>query len=250
MEAVIIEDESLSAERLVHLLQKVDSSVRVSATLNSVESALEWFRDNSQPDLVFLDIQLGDGSAFDFLEQVDVLSPIIFTTAYDEYAIKAFKFNSIDYLLKPIEIELLRAALKKLRDFPQKEATNKSSFQTVRKIVNNDYQKRFLIKIGDQYKNVEVDDIAFFFHQDGQCYVTIANGQNLPIDQSLDQLEDKLSPVDFFRVNRQFITHAKSIEEIHSYFNSRLMLKLKPDQKREVVVSRDRVNGFKAWLDS
>ncbi|MEM6524136.1 MAG: LytTR family DNA-binding domain-containing protein [Bacteroidota bacterium] len=249
MEAIIVEDESLSAERLHHLVRKIDVSIKITNTLNSMESAIEWFRDNSHPDLIFLDIQLGDGSAFDFLEEINVTSSIIFTTAFDEYAIRAFKFNSIDYLLKPIDQGALTTAIGKFRDQSIKTNKRPQNIQAIKKIIKNDYQKRFLIKVGEQYKNLQVEDIAFFSSYDGHCYVTTNSGDNLPIDHSLDQLVDRINPLDFFRVNRQFIANSESIHEIHTYFNSRLVIRLRPNNT-EVIVSRDRVNDFKHWLDS
>ncbi|MEM9859108.1 MAG: LytTR family DNA-binding domain-containing protein, partial [Bacteroidota bacterium] len=196
------------------------------------------------------DIQLGDGSAFDFLGSVTVTSSIIFTTAYDEYAIKAFKYNSIDYLLKPIEKRALIDALNKFMALSVKNIGKKGhQLQTVRKIITNEYQKRFLIKIGEQYKNLLMEDINFFYSRAGQCYIHTGSAQHLPIDHSLDHLVDKVNPLDFFRVNRQYLIKSTSIVEIHTYFNSRLLLKLSPDNT-EVIVSRDRVNDFKRWLDS
>ena len=249
MDAIIIEDESLSAERLLHLVQKVDGAINVKGILGSVESSKEWFRDNSPPDLIFLDIQLGDGTAFDFLSKVDIVSSIIFTTAYDEYAIRAFKYNSIDYLLKPIEKNALISAVAKMKNAPLKTNTDRHELRSLRKIVSGEYKKRFLVKVGEQFKNLEVDNVAYFSYYEGSCAVTTKDNNRWPIDYSLDQVEEVGNPIDFFRVNRQFIVNAHSIKEIHTYFNSRLILALNPENTKEVVVSRDRVNDFKRWLD-
>ncbi|MEM9391617.1 MAG: LytTR family DNA-binding domain-containing protein [Bacteroidota bacterium] len=249
MDAVIIEVESLSAERLLHLVQKADKAINVMGILSSVESSKEWFRDNSPPDLIFLDIQLGDGTAFDLLSEVDISSSIIFTTAYDEYAIRAFKYNSIDYLLKPIEKNALISAIAKMKHAPLKTNTEKHELQSLRKIISGEYKKRFLIKVGEQFKNLEIDNVAYFSYYEGSCALTTRDNKRWPIDYSLDQVEEVVNPIDFFRVNRQFIVNAKSIEEIHTYFNSRLLLTLNPENNKEVIVSRDRVNDFKRWLD-
>lgn len=252
MEVLIIEDERLSAERLLHLVSKTDPAIRVVASLTSVETAVEWFRDHSPPDLVFLDIQLGDGTAFDLLDRISTQPAIIFTTAYDEYALKAFKFNSIEYLLKPVDQNELENALKKYRftgTFKGVEQEFSEKIVPVKKIITGDFKRRFLIKIGEQYKNIEVSDVAYFAHQSGHCNVITREGANWPIDYSLDQLENLLHPMDFFRVNRQFIINSASINEIHTYFNSRLLLKLVPPYTSEIVVSRDRVNDFKRWMN-
>lgn len=249
MKAVIIEDEQLSAERLQHLVKKVAPEIVIVSILNSVSRAQDWFRDHSPPDLIFLDIQLGDGTGFDILQSISGAPLIIFTTAYDEYAIKAFKFNSIDYLLKPVEREALSSALQKLNHTPERPQLTAPIIQATEKIIKNDYKKRFLIKIGEQFQNIDSQNISYFHYEDGACTLS-THEKNLPVDYSLDQLEEILNPIDFFRINRQFIVSSKSISEIHTYFNSRLLLKLSPDFTDDVIVSRDRVNGFKRWLDS
>ncbi|MCG8388125.1 MAG: LytTR family DNA-binding domain-containing protein [Cytophagales bacterium] len=253
MKVIIVEDERLSAERLRHLVLKIDSTITVLDILPSVQKAAEWFRANSCPDLVFLDIQLSDGTAFDLLKSLTVSPPVIFTTAYDEFALKAFNYNSIQYLLKPIEMEELDKALEKFKAMDRQPLEGTSlpdRLEQVQKTIKNEYKRRFLIKIGDQYQNVEVSQVAYVYYHDGSCLLKTREGKEFLIDYSLDQLEDILNPLDFFRVNRQFIVKADAIKEIHAYFNSRLLLRLAPGDGSEIIVSRDRVNHFKRWMDS
>ncbi|TRX60717.1 response regulator transcription factor [Fulvivirga sp. M361] len=252
MDVIIVEDERLSAERLRHLLHQIDRTIDVRDMLPSLHSAIEWFRDNSPPDLVFLDIQLGDGTAFDLLRSVNNSPYIVFTTAYDEYALKAFKYNSIEYLLKPIDKPELEKALAKFNAINLQNSALIPQFNTIErigKVVKGEYKKRFLIKIGEQYLNVSAEDIAYLHYENGSCLLTTAEGKELPLDYSLDQLEDILNPMDFFRINRQFLIRADAIHEIHTYFNSRLLLRLTPVTGKEVIVSRDRVSDFKRWMD-
>jgi two-component system, LytTR family, response regulator LytT len=252
MDLVIVEDEQLSAERLKHLVLKIDSSINVKEILPSVELAQEWFRDNSPPDVLLLDIQLSDGTAFDFLKSITTFPSIIFTTAYDEYALKAFKYNSIEYLLKPIEEEQLAKALQKfkaLNRMPSESNTIIEKIESVQKSITGNYKRRFLIKIGEQFLNVDVNQISYLFYENGACFLTTKAGKKMPIDYSLDQLEEILNPMEFFRINRQYLIRSEAIEEIHTYLNSRLLLKLKPDSVAEIIVSRDRVNNFKRWMD-
>lgn len=252
MNLIIIEDEKLSAERLKHLVTKIDSSINILGIISSVEKAKEWFRDNSVPDIMLLDIQLSDGTAFDLLQSIQTFPSIIFTTAYDEYALKAFKYNSIEYLLKPIDKNELTGALEKfknLNNLPLNDNSLAHKLENARKSITGDYKKRFLIKIGEQFQNVEVSEISYIHHNNGSSTLYTKSGRKLPIDYSLEQLEGVLNPMDFFRINRQFLVKAESIHEIHTYLNSRLLLKLSPNSEDEVIISRDRVGDFKKWMD-
>lgn len=250
MHALIVEDERLSADRLKKQIQKVSAEIEIMGIMDSVASALDWFRDNSPPDLVFLDIQLNDGTGFDLLNQVDLTFPVIFTTAYDNYAIKAFKFNGVDYLLKPVDEQELRNSIQKVRQNASLDgSTPAEDYGKLNKIITGDFKKRFLIKIGDQFQSIAVGEIAFFEYSEGMCYTFTREGKRLPLDYTMDQLESLLNPLEFFRINRQLLISLGSIKEIHSYFNSRLLLKLSPQLDHEVIVSRDRVNDFKCWMD-
>ncbi len=251
MEVVIVEDERLSAEILKSMVEKSDSMINVTAVLDSLSNAKNWFRDNSPPDLLLLDIQLGDGTGFDLLEDLNQSPPVIFTTAYDEYAIKAFKYNSIDYLLKPIGEPELISALKKFKVTDGLITdTIQENYQDLKKIITKEYKKRFLVKMGDQYKTIMVEEIAYAFYDDGMTYLScIGSVGKLPIDYSLDQLEDILNPMHFFRINRKYLISLPAIKQIHSYFNSRLLLQLDSQYEDEIIVSRDRVRDFKRWID-
>jgi DNA-binding LytR/AlgR family response regulator len=200
-----------------------------------------------------LDIQLSDGTSFDILATLTTLPCIIFTTAYDEYALKAFRYNSIEYLLKPIDKVDLGNALDKfnrLNRHPTYGGSFIKKLETVEKSITGEHKRRFLIKIGEQYKNVDVKNIAYISYQNGGCSLITDEDKKLPIDYSLDQLEGLLDPATFFRINRQFIISAATIGEIHTYFNSRLLLILNSASNDEVIVSRDRVSAFKSWMDS
>ncbi|MEM7551470.1 MAG: LytTR family DNA-binding domain-containing protein [Bacteroidota bacterium] len=244
MKVVVVEDEHLSAERLCKLLKQLSKEIEVVAHLDSVQSTLHWLKEHPKIDLIFLDIQLSDGVAFDILSEMEQSIPIIFTTAYDEYAVKAFKFKSIDYLLKPIDKEELENALSKYGEWYQE-----NDQEELERILKKDYKKRFLVKIGEQYQRVESNDICFFYFDSGITYIKSKEGKRLPIDFSLEQLEQMINPLEFFRVNRKYIICISGISQIHTYFNSRLLLKMHQDTPDEVIVSRDRVNSFKKWID-
>ena len=251
MDVVIVEDERLTAERLEQQVKECSDDIDSVILLDSVASAKSWFRDNSPPDLLFLDIHLTDGTGFELLKDLEIVPPIIFTTAYDEYAIKAFNYNSIAYLLKPVAQEDVVGALTKFASNGNSPIpAPKEKFAHIDKVISGDYKRRFLVKVGDQYATITVKDIAYFSHHDGMTYLrTKEDDKQLPIDYSLDQLEDILNPMDFFRINRQYLVSMDSIHQIHTYFNSRLLLKLTPESSDDAIVSRDRVNDFKRWID-
>ncbi|MBV6644735.1 MAG: response regulator transcription factor [Cyclobacteriaceae bacterium] len=252
MRVVIVEDERLSAQRLEKLVIEVAPEIEVIAMLDSVAESKGWFIDNTMPDLMFLDIQLNDGTGFDLLDSLKYQPPVIFTTAYDEYAIRAFKFNSVDYLLKPIEEDKLRFSIKKFRNNHPRlsnEEVSNDGYDALQRIISGNFKKRFLIKIGEKYQPVDVDEIAFFIYKNAATYVVTKTGLNLPIDQTLEQLSGVLNPLDFFRVNRKMLISLSCIKEINTYFNSRLLLQVDPDPGMEAVVSRERVSEFKRWMD-
>jgi len=250
MNTVIIEDERLTAQRLEQLLTDNHPQIKVLQILPSLESAKKWFENNDYPDLLFLDIQLNDGTGFDLLQAIERPVPVIFTTAFDSYAVKAFKYYSIDYLLKPIDIGELADAIDKFKQIQKMEVSKKEVYQKVEQTLNRDFKKRFLIKLGDQYQSIPTTDIAYFSYHQGFTQVHTIDGRKLPIDHSLDNIEEMLNPLDFFRGNRQIIIGMNSVSQINTYFNSRLLLKLIPDHTEEVIVSRDRVGDFKRWMDS
>lgn len=255
MKAIIIEDEKPSARRLNRMLEKQE--VEVITTLYSVEDSLSWFKDHSHPDIIFLDIQLSDGLSFEIFEQVNIESAIIFTTAYDEYALQAFKLNSIDYLLKPIDEEELEAAVTKYKIITQKYASSSAgkaafNFEDIKKLLVNplerEYKKRFTVKVGQHLKMISIEDAECFYSKNKSTYIFTCEGRSYPLEYSLEILEEELPPAIFFRVNRKFYINIEAIEDIITYSNSRLKIKLKQFREQEIIVARERVKAFKDWL--
>ena len=248
MRTIIIEDEKPSARRLNRMLTELN--VYVEVMLHSVEEAITWFKTNAHPELIFLDIQLSDGLSFEIFEAVDISSAIIFTTAYDAYALKAFKLNSIDYLLKPIDKEELAFAIEKFKtkteaqpQFDLKAITNLMSKQeTV-------YKKRFTVKVGQHLKLINTEAIDCFYSENKATYIHTNDNRSYVLDANLDDVLNDLSPGNFFKVNRKFIVHIKSIKDIISYSNSRLKVVLNAYSEDDIVVARERVKDFKKWLE-
>lgn len=247
IKSVIVEDEKPAARRLQRMLEKLD--VQVLVILHTVEEAVQWFSSNPSPELIFLDIQLSDGLSFGIFEAVDIKSPIIFTTAYDEYALQAFKLNSIDYLLKPIDDEELEAAVKKFRSRKALEH-ELPDLQLLKSLLNlpTEYRKRFTIPVGQHLKIINVEEVCCFYSENKGTYLFTCEGRNYLLDGSLDKLEPELDPAMFFRVNRKFIIQLKSIKDILVYSNQRLEVKLNDFNGEQIIVSRERVRDFKEWL--
>lgn len=250
MTTIIIEDEKPAARRLSRLLAELD--VEVSVMLHSVEESINWFQNNEHPDLIFLDIQLSDGLSFEIFDVVEVRSAIIFTTAYDEYALQAFKLNSIDYLLKPIDDEELEVSVKKyqsLKPEPQKLALD---FEDIKKLLVNpldrEFKKRFTVRVGQHLKIINADEVECFFSENKGTYAATSAGRNYLLDTTLDHLENELQPKIFFRVSRKFYINIDHIKDIISYTNSRLQIKMNHYNEQEIIVSRERVKNFKLWL--
>jgi DNA-binding LytR/AlgR family response regulator len=245
MDVVIIEDERLSAQRLELMLQELSSDLRVVSRLSSVKQSIEWFATHSLPDLIFMDIQLNDGLSFEILDHIKGEPPVIFTTAYDEYAIRAFKFKSVDYLLKPIDQDELVLALQK---YSRHHQSGYGPYSEISKMFSRDYRQRFLIKVGEQYVPVKTNEIAYFYFDNGMTYLRTFQQKRFPMDHSLERLMEMVDPLEFFRINRKLIVALNSVKQIHGYFNSRLLLKIEPEFEDEVIVSRERVNDFKGWI--
>lgn len=260
MNVLIIEDEELAVKKLTKLLQEVDGSINVLGSAASVRASVAWLQNNPAPDLILMDIELADGQSFEIFEQTPVESPVIFTTSYDEYALRAFKVNSIDYLLKPIKRHELEASLEKhrrLQAHPESDpaeapggrmAIDALVEQLRQQIQPNEYRKRFLVKHRQQWVPVEVTDIAFFYSEEGVSLFKTRGNQKFSLDYTLDELEKMLDPAQFFRANRQFIVDIASVQQIHPYFNNKLKLTLKPVPDDEVLVSRERASDFKRWM--
>lgn len=246
MNSIIIEDEKPAARYLLRMLQ--NQGIEPLAMLHSVKEAVQWFKENPEPDLIFLDIQLGDGISFEIFEQVQPKSSIIFTTAYDEYALKAFKFNSIDYLLKPINEVDLKCAIAKFNE--KNTPVLWDAFQLKSLLVNNfenKYRERFLVKIGSNLKTIETENISCFYSKNKGTYLSNEN-REYPIEQTLNDLESQLNPKDFFRISRNAIVNLRFIENITTHSGSRYQLFIK-NVEEELIVSRERVNDFKIWLE-
>ena len=250
MNVIIIEDEKPAARRLDRMLQTL--GVKANVMLHSVEESLAWFQKNEHPDLIFLDIQLSDGLSFEIFENIEVKSAIIFTTAYDEYALQAFKLNSIDYLLKPIDAEELEKAVLKYKE--RIPGNNKLSldFDDIKRLLVNplerEYKKRFTIKIGQHLKMIPIDSIECFYSENKGTYIHTIDNRSYLLDSTLEELENELEPRTFFRVSRKFFVNINAIKDMVSYTNSRLQIKLNSYNDQEVIVSRERVRDFKDWL--
>ncbi len=251
MNVIIIEDEKPAARRLNRMLAELN--IEVQQMLHSVEESINWFQNNEHPDLIFLDIQLSDGLSFEIFEEVTVKSAIIFTTAYDEYALKAFKLNSIDYLLKPIDEDELRVAVDKFKEYQPLQSNIHVNIKDIRKLlinpVDRKYKKRFTIKIGQHLKIINIEEIECFYSENKATYIHTNSNRSYLIDNSLEYWQEELDPEQFFRVNRTFIVHINAIKDIVSYTNSRLQLKLESYEDSEIIVSRERVKDFKNWIN-
>jgi two-component system LytT family response regulator len=251
MDVLIIEDEKLAADRLTGLLYEYDKSIKVINKLDSVKASLNWFETNKVPDLVFMDIQLADGLSFEIFDHTNISVPVIFTTAFSDYAIKAFKVNSIDYLLKPIEPDGLKIALDKFKTFNmQYKPVNSEALKEVKEsILKQEYKKRFVVKAGAHLHSVSVNDITCFFSKEKATFLHTEDNKKYYIDYSLDQIECNTQPDLFFRVNRKYIININYIEDIIHYSNSRLKVVIKNVNEEEIIVSREKVQDFKTWLD-
>jgi len=251
MKIVILEDEKLSAEHLQTMLKRVEPSIEVLQVFDSVKKSVEYFKKASEADLLFVDIHLADGISFELFSKVKIEVPIIFTTAYDEYAIKAFKLNSVDYLLKPIDIEELRVAIEKFKKGAQpKQSTIAEDISAIIQNVHKQYKNRFMVKIGDTISSLKTEDINYFLSEDGLVLAITSQNKKYPIDYTLDQLEEIVSPELFFRINRKVLVNINSVQKASTYFNSRLKLSITGLNEEDAVVSRERVTDFKKWLDN
>ena len=248
MTFIIIEDEKPAARLLERKLNKL--GYQVTQLLHSVETAISWLQQNPHPDLVLLDIQLSDGLSFEIFEIINLKSAIIFTTAFDEYALKAFKHNSIDYLLKPIEEEELTAAIKKFEQNRHPQPT--FQWQDLQKILMpntpQNYKKRFTIKVGEHLKIINIEQIQCFFSQEKATYLQTTQGRDYLVDSTLEHLETQLNPQQFFRINRACIINISEIQDIIAYTNARLKVILKKPFHEDLIISRERVSDFKNWI--
>ena len=250
MNILIIEDEKPAARLLQRKVEKL--GLQANTMLHSVEESIAWFQNNAHPDLIFLDIQLSDGLSFEIFEQIDIKSAVIFTTAYDEYALRAFKLNSIDYLLKPIDEEELSTAISKFKNQFQKNTISSLDFEAIKRMLVNpvekEYKKRFSVKIGQQLKVISIEEVECFYSENKGTYIHTLDNRDYLIDSTLEVVEAEINPEDFYRVSRKFIVPLKAVKEIQVYSNSRLKIILPTYKDDEVIVARERVGVFKEWI--
>jgi len=250
MNVLIFEDEKPTAARLANLLNRIDKSIDIIGTFGSVSAGIKWYKENPMPDLVFQDIILSDGNCFEIFDAVEVTAPVIFTTAFSEYAIKSFQVNSIDYIIKPYDIKDLKSALDKFGKL--KGVFHPPEKELLREILNKNTftpKKRFLVKIGDNYLPVSSDDIAYLVSEDGLTFAVLFNKERYIVNFSIVELAKQMDPSYFFQINRKMIVNVKSVKKISSWFNSRLKLTLIPPHNDDAVVSRERTSSFKEWMD-
>ncbi|MBL7924126.1 MAG: response regulator transcription factor [Bacteroidia bacterium] len=254
MRVLIIEDENLAAKRIRKMVEEQEPDFTIEAITDSIESSVNWLNQHPHPDLILMDIELADGQSFEIFNQVELKSTIIFTTAYDEFAIRAFKVNSIDYLLKPIDPDELKRSFEKFKMLqgeaplaPQKIDLD-SIVMALREKQVPAYKQRFLVKQGQRLIPIDISEIAFFYTEDKVSFIKTYTDQRYMVDHSLDELEELLDPLEFFRANRQFIVSPKSLDGIHHHFNGKLKINLRPLAGEEVYVSRERAADFKQWL--
>lgn len=252
-----MEDERLGLSRLVKLLEEVSPGIKVLGHAETIKSAVGWIQNNPQPDLFFMDIELADGQCFEIFNQAEVLAPIIFTTSYAEYALNAFKVNSIDYLLKPVTKEDLSRSLEKYRHLKKQFGENNTAQIIIEKLITelhglrpqNEFRKRFLVKQGQQLVRIEVSEIAWFVADGKLCFLRTWINQRYLLNYTLEQLTSLLDPDEFFRINRKYIAHVKSIKAINAYFSGKLILQLMPaPEANDVIVSREKASEFKQWM--
>lgn len=251
MKILIIEDETPAASRLERLIKAYKPDVEVVKIIDTVEDAVECLKKKPEIDLIFMDIQLADGLSFEIFNQVEVIQPVIFTTAYDHYAVRAFKVNSVDYLLKPVDEEELKSAIEKYERI--NHSASQSGMKEILAAVRSEsqhYRRRFLVKTAGRLAFIQANDVGYFFSEEGVTFIVTMNNERYLLENTLEELEQQLDPGEFFRINRKMIIASKSISRMEPYSNNRLLLNLNPTFSEEVVVSRHRTSEFKHWLDS
>ncbi len=252
MKILIIEDEELAVKKLEKTISVVDKSIEIAGVTDSIQSSVEWLQANPSPDLILMDIELSDGQSFEIFNLSEVKSPVIFTTSYDEYALKAFKVNSVDYLLKPIQKDELKNALEKFKNnFGGKQQTGELENvikELQQKLQPREYRKRFLVKNGTRLVSIDVGEIAYFYSDGRVNFFKTRDNKKFIVDYTMEELEDMLDPKAYFRISRPFFVSVDSIEKIEDYFGNRLILQLRPVVDKEALVSREKVSDFKVWL--
>jgi len=248
MKILIIEDENLAARRLIKLVKELLPEAEIFGNLDTIVASVEWLKNNQEPDLIFLDIQLADGISFEIFEKIKINSPIIFCTAFDQYAIKAFKLNSIDYLLKPIDPEELEHAISKFQSGKKVPSISLDQIKSLLQPVQKVYKNRFLVKLGERIQTVDIQEIGFFYSEDKVTLLQTRGGKKYIIDYTLDEVEEMIDPELFFRLNRKYISAIHAIKEVFTYSNSRLKIHLENCNDNDILISRERMGPFKSWL--
>jgi two-component system, LytTR family, response regulator len=252
IDVLIVEDEIYAQKELTRLLSNCGYDIHIVNYIDSVDDAIEWINSNPEPDIMFFDIQLSDGSSFEIFNHVTTKSPVIFTTAFDEYAIKAFKVNSIDYLLKPVKQNELDSAIAKFISIAEKGNDNALNIDQIEKLLNINkpaYKSRFISRIGDQFLHIDIEKIAYFKAEDNEVLLVTSDNKQYFIDYPLEQISGLVDPKIYYRVNRKYIINISSIKKINKYFNSRLLLELEPGTTENVLISRVKVPEFLNWID-
>jgi DNA-binding LytR/AlgR family response regulator len=250
MNVLIVEDEIAAARRLEKMMAAIEPTSQILSITDSISSTVEWLKNNNEPELILMDIHLADGSSFKIFDQVKIKCPIIFTTAYDQYAIQAFKVNSIDYLLKPIKEDELANSLKKYKEHrTEKSSIDFEKFLSALRKPEQNYQLRFVVQFADKLKSVEVNTIAYFFALEKSVFLVTEDGHRYAIDYTLEKLDEVLNPKVFYRINRKFIVNFSAIKGMFTYSKSRVKIELLPNPETEVIVSSERASGFKEWLN-
>lgn len=255
MKILIVEDEELAVKKLRGLLQEVEPEAEIMADLDSIASTVKWVQENPAPDIILMDIELSDGQSFEIFEQAIIKTPVIFITSYDEYAIQAFKVNSVAYLLKPVEKEDIMLAFEKFNQLRAFYSTSAPGFSMNRlveelqtRLKAKNYRKRFLTKYSNRLITIETHDIAYFCTESRVTFLRTYDNRKIVVDYTIEELEQMLDPYDFFRINRSHIVALRSIQKMDDYFGQRLILQLKPTAEEDVVISRERVSAFKTWM--
>lgn len=248
---LIIEDEPPAAKRLSKLLSDLEENIEIIDIIDSVETSIKYIKNNKDIDLIFMDIQLSDGLSFEIFTELEFTTPVIFTTAFDNYMLNAFKVHSVDYILKPLEFDELQSAFEKYKTYYiNRSNVDKIDFQNIlSQFLNKSFKERFLVKSGSEIKYISVDNVSYFFSEDGYTHICTTDNHKHIIDYKLDDLEKCVDPNSYFRINRQLFINIDSIKKIESYFNSRYKLQLNPKFNKDVIVSRDRAMDFRKWLD-
>lgn len=258
MNILIVEDEDLAVKKIQKTLSSVDSEAVITGITDSIKSTVEWLQQHPQPDLILMDIELADGQSFEIFNLIDVKSPVVFTTSYDEYALKAFKVNSIDYLLKPVQKDELQSALNKYKKMKNSYAVKTEESQPVNldslvkelqnKLQPKEFRKRFLVKHAQKLVSIEIEEIAYFFSDGRLNFFKTTDNRKFVVDYTMDELEDMLDPRQYFRISRSFYVSINCIDKIDDYFGNRLILQLQPAVDKEALVSREKVTDFKKWM--